>query len=139
MYITFSEYKNLGGTLSESTFNSLIYEAQAKIDYYTFSRLKNDTDISQSVKVCLVKILTLLNTYNEYIRVVTDVNSPIVSSQSNDGVSISYGGYLGNTSPSDIKSISDKLKEDIKTTIQEYLDGEKNSCGQVLLYRGVYR
>lgn len=139
MYITFTEYKDLGGTLTEPAFNSLVYDAQTKLDYNTFGRLKKDTSTSEAVKRCIVKILELLNTHSEYIKAVTDINSPVMSSQSNDGVSVSYGGYLGNTTPSDIDTITKKLDVDIKKVIQEYLVDEKNQAGQVLLYRGVYR
>ena len=139
MYITYTEYREYGGTLDESTFNSLYYDAQIKIDYYTFNRLKNDTKFGVKIKLCLIKILSLLNNYNEYEKVVTNLNTPVISSQSNDGVSVSYGGYLGNTSPQDIDNISKKLDTDIKTVIKQYLDGELNQKGEALLYRGVYR
>ena len=139
MYINYTEYKELGGTLTESAFNSLIYEAQVKLDYHTFNRLVNDTVISEKIKRCIVKIIELLNTYNEYQKVVTDVNSPIIASQSNDGVSVSYGGYLGNTSPQDLDVVAKKLDTDILTTIKQYLSNERNQKGEVLLYRGVYR
>ena len=66
MYITYDEYKEYGGTLNEPTFNSLYYDAQIKIDYYTFNRLKNDTEFSVRLKLCIIKIISLLNTYNEY-------------------------------------------------------------------------
>lgn len=139
MYITYEEYKEFGGTLDESTFNSLYYDAQIKIDYYTFNKLKNDNIFSVKIKLCIIKVISLLHTYNEYEKVVTDLNKPVISSQSNDGVSVSYGGYLGNTSPQDINNISKKLDKDIKNTIRQYLDGEVNQKGEVLLYRGVYR
>ena len=139
MYLTYAEYKEYGGTVTEPAFNSLIYEAQVKVDYYTFNRLINDTVISEKIKRCIVKIIELLNTYDEYQKVVTDVNSPIISSQSNDGVSVSYGGYLGNTSPQDLEVVAKKLDTDILTTIKQYLSNERNQKGEVLLYRGVYR
>lgn len=139
MYLTYTEYKDLGGTLAEPAFNSLIFDAIVKIDYYTFNRLKNDTIISEKVKRCIIKLLSLLNTYNEYEKTVTDITKPILSSQSNDGVSVSYGGYLGNTTPNDINTIKEKLDKDITSTIKEYLSGEVNQKGQVLLYRGVYK
>lgn len=139
MYIDYTEYKNLGGTLDEPAFNSLVFEAQVKIDYYTFGRLKKDTVFSENIKRCMIKIVSLLSTYNEYEKTVTNTKNPVISSQSNDGVSISYGGYLGNTTPNDLNTVYDKLQKDIKSTIQEYLQNETNQFGDVLLYRGVYR
>lgn len=138
MYITFEEYQNYGGTLDEPTFNSIYYEAEIKIDYYTFNRLVNDTIVTEKVKKCVVKLMSLLNTFNEYKKVITNINNPVVSSASNDGVSMSYGGYLGNTTPNDLKIVQEQLNKDILNTIKQYLSGEKNQAGKVLLYRGVY-
>ena len=67
MYLTYAEYKEYGGTVTESAFNSLIYEAQVKVDYYTFNRLVNDTVISEKIKRCMTKIIELLNISPEEI------------------------------------------------------------------------
>lgn len=139
MYLTYDEYKEYGGALDESTFNSLIFDAQIEIDYRTFYRLEDDTVIPIKVKMCVAKIIDLLNTFTKYKKVVTNVDAPVIESQSNDGVSVKYGGYLGNTNPTDIDNISKKLNTDITNVIKRYLTGEKNQSGEVLLYRGVYR
>lgn len=39
----------------------------------------------------------------------------------------------------DIKALSDKLDKDIYVVIRQYLNGERNQKGEVLLYRGVYK
>ena len=62
----------------------------------------------------------------------------MITSQSNDGVSVSYGGYAGNTTPADMKIISDQLDNDIIKVVRQYLEGETNQSGVLLLYRGVY-
>lgn len=139
MYITFEEYQNYGGTLDESAFNSIYYAVQIKIDYFTFNRLVNDTVFTEKVKRCIVKLISLLNTFNEYQKTITDLKNPVVASASNDGVSMSYGGYLSNTTPNDLKTVQEQLDKDILNTIKQYLYGEKNQAGKVLLYRGVYR
>lgn len=138
MYLTYADYIEYGGTLSESAFNSLAFDAQVKIDYYTFNRLVNDTVFSEKVKKCMYKIINSLDTLNKYLASVNDMTNPILSSQSNDGVSVSYGGLAGNTSPSDVKNVEAQTETDIIRTIKEYLQGEKNQAGEVLLYRGVY-
>lgn len=139
MYLTFEEYQNYGGTLSETAFNGVIYDAQIKIDYYTFNRLINDTEIGDKVKRATYKIIELIRDYNNYMDKVKDMDKPIVKSSSNDGVSQTYGGYAGNTSMNDIKALSDKLDKDIYVAIRQYLNGERNQKGEVLLYRGVYK
>ena len=137
MYLTYEEYKGYGGTLDEPTFNSFNYEAQLKVDYYTDKRLVNDTVYTENVKRCVYKLIGLLNTFDGYTKVVTDINNPVISSQSNDGVSVSYGGYLGSTTPQDLTNVEKQLNNDIYNTIQQYLYGEHNSNGDILLYRGV--
>ena len=139
MYLTYDEYTNLGGTLELPAFTSLELQAEVKIDYYTFRRLQNDTEYSNRIKLCIMKIIEYLNIYKDYYDKTTNLNNPVVSSQSNDGVSISYGGLLGNTSPADMQSVSEKKDMDIYNTIKQYLADEKNQAGQLLLYRGVYR
>ena len=86
MYLTFEEYQNYGGTLSETAFNGVIYDAQIKIDYYTFSRLINDTEIGDKVKRATYKIIELIRDYNSYMDKVKDMDKPIVKSSSNIGV-----------------------------------------------------
>lgn len=138
MYLTYEEYQKYGGTLDETAFNSLGYDVQVKIDYYTFSRLKKDTEYSEAVKRAFMKIMGLLDTHNKYLEKVADMDSPMVASASNDGVSESYGGYAGNTTPNDVSTLADMLEKDIQGVIREYLNGERNQKGELLLYRGVY-
>ena len=138
MYLTYEEYQAYGGTLDEPAFNSIGYDVQAKIDYYTFSRLKKDTEFTEPVKRAFMKIIGLMDAYNKYLEKVSNMDNPIVASASNDGVSESYGGYAGNTTPGDIETLADKLEKDIRAVIREYLSGERNQAGQLLLYRGVY-
>lgn len=139
MYLTFEEYQAYGGALSETAFNNIEYDARIKIDYYTFNRLANDTEFSEKVKRATYKVIELINDYNSYMDKVSDMDNPIVKSSSNDGVAETYGGYTGNTSTNDIKMLSDKLDKDIYVVIHQYLNGERNQKGEVLLYRGVYK
>ena len=44
MYLTYEEYENMGGkTLEETAFEQFEFEARAHIDWWTFSRLQNET------------------------------------------------------------------------------------------------
>lgn len=128
MYLTYEEYQNMGGTVEQSTFIDLEFQARKKIDWYTFNRLKNDTDFSESVKMCtkhiIDEIVEIQNNSN------TGENTPIAS-QSNDGVSISYNTL----SASDAIELAEKS---ISNTINQYLNGEVNQSGRKLLYRGLY-
>lgn len=128
MYLTFAEYQSKGGTLSESSFNSLEAAARGKIDYFTFSRLKGETTIPEEVKNCMFALITLIAKQNDIIDKGT---TGAIASQSNDGVSISYNTL----------SAVDFLKvtyTEVQNLISYYLDGVRSHSGRLLLYKGLY-
>ena len=123
-YLTYAEYKGLGGTLEETPFNLLELEAQKNIDRYTFGRLENlDTQINE-VKVCDYKLIELLNTYSFY-----DNQNKSISSENTDGYSISYSQATENVSKAKIN--------EIKGIIKTYLAECKLEDGTPYLYVGV--
>ena len=44
-YLTYAEYRSLGGTLDITPFNLLEFEARRKIDIRTFNRLKGTDSV----------------------------------------------------------------------------------------------
>ena len=52
-YLTYDEYKALGGNLDITPFNLLEYEARRIIDSRTLQRLKGIEKIQQEVKMCM--------------------------------------------------------------------------------------
>ena len=50
MYITYDEYKNMGGGIDETTFNILEIQCEFVVNWYTFSRLSKDTTYPEKVK-----------------------------------------------------------------------------------------
>ena len=85
-YLTYQEYKGLGGTLSQTPFNLLEFEARQNIDKYTFGRLKELEEQNQEVKLCVFKLISLIDSYNSY-----ETQNKAVASENTDGYSISYG------------------------------------------------
>lgn len=83
-YLTYEEYKSLGGTLGEMPFNILELKARQVINERTQNRLKNVENIPVEVKVCEYH---LINTANSYQNKTSDIT---VASESIDGYSISY-------------------------------------------------
>lgn len=139
LYLTFEEFEDMGGTLEETAFNDLEFEAETYIDWYTFDRLRNEEEIPDRVKKCMYHIIKLLNDQmnlfnngSDSSNTSTDANSnKQIAAQSNDGVSISYN----------VISASEALelaKKDVNATINRYLQGLTNSLGRKLLYRGIY-
>jgi hypothetical protein len=122
-YLTYQEYKELGGTLDIMPFNLLEFEARTNVDKYTFGRLKNLTEQVQEVKMCIYKLIGILASYQEY-----ENQNKSISSESTDGYSISYTQASENASKSKINEIRD--------IIQTYLSDCKLPNGTPYLYRG---
>lgn len=85
-YLTYQEYKALGGTLDEMPFKLLEFNARKKIDERTFGRLVDKGQEYQEVKLCVYNMITTLNSYSSY-----NTQNKAISSESTDGYSISYG------------------------------------------------
>ena len=85
-YLTYQEYKALGGTLDEMPFKLLEFNARKKIDERTFGRLVDKGQEYQEVKLCVYNMIETLNSYSSY-----DTQNKAISSESTDGYSISYG------------------------------------------------
>ena len=135
MYLTYAEYKNMGGTLEETAFNDLEFEAETLINWYTFNRLKAEAEQPNEVKLCMNYLIKQLNASNNAVlggeSSETGTSGKAIASQSNDGVSISYNVL----SQADVVSAT---KANIAPAITRYLNGVMNSLGQLVLYRGRY-
>ena len=70
-YLTYEDYKGLGGTLDLTPFNLLEFEARRKIDLRTQNRLVNleNEDIPDEVKLCEYKMIdSVLKAYDEQVN-----------------------------------------------------------------------
>lgn len=83
-YLTYEEYQGLGGTLDETPFNLLEFEARREIDLRTKNRLVGKTDIPDEVKLCLYNLINTISLYS------SDTNRS-VSSETVGNYSVSYG------------------------------------------------
>jgi len=136
MYLTYEEYQNMGGTLDETTFNDYGFEAEAKVNWYTFNRLKNNKTYPEEVKRCVYRLIKLIEDANKAMVIDgTGENSSGmiagIASQSNDGVSISYNTLSA-------KDMLDASQAQVEITIRQYLSYVTNELGKKLLYRGMY-
>jgi hypothetical protein len=133
MYLTYAEYRVMGGTLEEIPFSNYEFQAEYQINRATFNRLKSDAVIPEAVKRLMKYLIDLLERRNAAFSLGKNSSSadPYITSQSNDGVSISYNGIA----PSDFIKLSET---DALNAIKSYLDGVTNEAGRKLLYRGLY-
>ena len=136
MYLTYAEYQAMGGTLDEATFNDYRFEAEAKINWYTFNRLKHDTTFPEEVKRCVYRLIKLLQDMDKAAAVDGQSENSAgaaagIASQSNDGVSISYNTLSA-------KDMLESAQAQVETTIRQYLSYVTNELGKKVLYRGMY-
>ena len=85
-YLSYEEYKSLGGTLGEMPFNILELKARQVINERTQNRLKNIEEIPQEVKICVYDLINTMNKYN----LSDNSTSSNISSENTDGYSVTY-------------------------------------------------
>lgn len=110
-YLSYEEYKLLGGTLNLMPFNLLEFEVRKKINLRTHNRLINN-EIPSEVKVCEYNMIDRVNSYAQTLN-----DTSNVSSESTDGYSVSY---ITPNQISDIVKSKDKELDDI---MLDYLYG----------------
>lgn len=108
-YLTYNEYRTLGGTLDPTPFNLLEYEARKEIDRETQGRLINLKEQSQDTKLCVYQLINL------YISI-------------NNGVEIS-----GNV----INYNREQIASSISAIIMKCLINSRLEDGTPYLYRGI--
>ena len=126
-YLTYNEYKALGGNLDQTPFNLLEYEARRKVDERTQQRLKNVKDIPQEVKMCVYALVNDLVTYSNNTGADNNKN---VASESVGSYSVNY--ITGSQIQETIKSKNVELNN----TIAAYLTGVIVN-GEHIIYLGV--
>lgn len=136
MYLLYSEYQNMGGTLDETLFNEFEFEAETQVDWYTFNRLRNEEEYPERLKRCMYALISLIYRVQQASMLGDDGSgdsniNAAVASQSNDGVSISYNVMSAH-------DVVESSKSEIESMIQRYLQGVVNSLGRTVLYRGLY-
>ena len=129
-YLTYEEYKALGGTLDLMPFNLLEFESRRRIDIRTQNRLKDvdSEDIPQEVKLCVYALINSMSSYDETLSNISSKGN--VASENTDGYSVSY------VSSSEISNIIKSKCDEIDDIINNYLLGVIFN-GQHLMYLGV--
>lgn len=125
-YLEYEEYLNMGGSLAETPFDLLEFEARRKIDERTQGRLKKINEIPIEVKVCTFSLINVLFSY-----VVENSTKKNISSESVGSYAVSY--VAGSTMQEIIKS----KNVEINDIITSYLFGVIVD-NQHLIYLGVH-
>ena len=129
-YLTYEEYKGLGGTLDLMPFNLLEFEARRRIDIRTQNRLKsiNSENIPQEVKMCVYALINRMSTYDETLSNISSKGN--IASENTDGYSVSY------VSTSEISNIVKSKSFELDDIINNYLLGVVIN-GEHIMYLGV--
>lgn len=145
MYLTYDEYTEYGGTLDETAFRDLEYDAESTINWYTFNRLKrpewSSALRSEDLKRCVYQLIRYKQMEDELLSASTGgasygvgwTKEAGITKESNDGVTTSYNTLSSGELMA--KFSGAKTKEDL---IDRYLNGVLNDLGHSLLYRGIY-
>ncbi len=145
MYLTFEEYSEYGGTLDETAFNDLEFDAESTINWYTFNRLKRpewaEALNTEELKRCVYQLIRLKQMEDALLTSsVGGVGAGVgwtkeagITQESNDGVSTSYNTLSSGELMAFLNG--SKTKKDL---IDQYLNSIVNDLGRKLLYRGVY-
>ena len=121
IYLTYTEYKEIGGTLEETAFNRNIDRAGGIIDNATHNRIECMAEVPQRAKA-------LCRDLAEYLAKNDTTEIAVTSrSQSAGGVSESES-YATKT--------ADDVYGDIQNMIYDYLLNVTDDNGIPLLYRG---
>ena len=123
-YLTYEEYQNYGGRLTESDFTVAEFKARKRIDYLTDNRVQDMAQVPEAVRLC---ILTLIKADSK-VGVDAQAENPLITSFNTDGYSESYG------SASDQAAALNKAAD---RTVRSMLYGELDDNGTPLLYRGL--
>ena len=110
-YLTYSEYTALGGTLTETPFNLLEFEARKQIDLRTLKRLVDLQEIPEEVKLCDFHLINKIEKYAESMNSI----GGNVKSENTDGYSISYAtaGEIGQIVTSKSVELNDIIMTDL--------------------------
>ena len=126
-YLTYSEYKSLGGTLDIAPFNLLEFEARKQIDRKTQNRLLNVSEIPDEVKLCTFHLIERMYDYTNASQ--SSSNNNVVN-ESIDGYSITY------ISPTQIAEVISSKNYEINNIINNDLFGVIVN-NEHILYLGV--
>lgn len=103
-YLTYDDYKQIGGTLKESIFRIKEYKAEVEINKYTQGRFKEEKEFPNELKLCVFDLISMLN---------QEESSNIVSES------------VGEVSRTFKNQTKEEKEKDIKSTIISYLSEVK--------------
>lgn len=136
-YLTYEDYRLLGGKMEYMPFNLLEYEARRIIDGRTQRRLIGIEEIPQEVKMCINKMISCMANYISTMQSDTQSKSEgksNVASENIDGYSVSY--VTADQVLANAQTIIKSKQTELEDIMFDYLIG----CvvnGEHIMYNGV--
>lgn len=122
-YLTYDEFRLLGGTLDIMPFNLLEFNARKKIDEKTMNRLVGVEEIPQEVKICVYELIKVLESYES-----DKTRNKAISSENIDGYSVTYNNNVS------LDSVAKNSQ--LESVIDDYLFGVIIN-GEHIIYCGI--
>ena len=122
IYLTYEQYKEIGGVLDLTAFNRFESRACGVIDNATHNRVECMANIPKQVKALCRDLV-------EYLATNGNVNEKDVASWSESAGVVSE-------SVSYVTKTKEEMQTDIDGLVYEYLGSETDDKGRPLLYRG---
>lgn len=127
-YLTYEDYKELGGTLPLDAFTKYERKAQRWLDYVTFNRIKHLTVIPNEVREVLTEFVNRLDTYENQRQ-----NGDLVKQYSNGVEQLTYVVKTEEDSKKELYQLARDWLPDYLTyrglnfDVGEYLQGNSNN------------
>lgn len=116
-YLTFNEYRQLGGKMEESSYQLLEFEIEKEINKRTQNRLAKLKDYPFDLKICVLKMVDVFEQYKSL-----EQQNKAVTSEGIDGYSISYRKL----EKDDIDAKNTELEKIMRRYLSEIMvDGEQ--------------
>jgi len=128
-YLTYEDYKELGGALPPDAFSKLERKAQRWLDSFTFNRIKYLTTIPDEVKEVLTEFIDKMNTLSNQRE-----NGDLVVQYSNGVEQLTYKVLTEEEMKSELYRLAiDWLPNyltyrGVNFDVQEYLQSNSNSA-----------
>ena len=128
IYITYSEYVELGGTLSQDVFNKLIRRAQRFLDAYTYERIPLLDEVPDVVKEVLVEFIDKLNDFENQ-----KAEGAVISQYSNGVESMTFKRTTEDDLKKSLSSLATSILPNYLVTgsvnfdVRKYLQSENNN------------
>lgn len=123
-YLTFDEYQQYGGDMSETDFILAEFRARSRIDFLTLGRVQNMRTVPEEVKLAM---MTLIKVDGKYSADAQTYNA-LIASYSTDGYSESYGTASEQANTAQTQATKETIR---------MLFGVLDDNGVPLIYKGV--